>query len=144
MNIPRIPFEVRFWMKVRFTPTCWEWKSNFNGTGYGRIKVGRKNIAAHRWAYEFCRGPIAEGMTLDHLCRNRKCINPEHLEEVSLKENILRGTAPSAQYARSINCKWGHPLEQGKRQRFCRTCARKSGLAFYCRNRERINSERKA
>jgi hypothetical protein len=120
----------RFWSKVRKTDSCWEWTSTFNN-GYGRFATCSNAIStqhyAHRFSYTLCKGPIPEGMTIDHICRNKKCVNPNHLELVTLKENILRGFSPSAVNARRTHCFQGHPFS-GKnliiegRHRRCRMC----------------------
>ena len=78
--------------------------------GYGvRYYQGRQQ-RAHRISYEMAVGPIPDGLVIDHLCRNRACIRPGHLEAVTQRENILRGAAPSAAYAVATHCKSGHPL----------------------------------
>ncbi len=70
---------------------CWLWPRSTNGDGYGKLYVGKKLILAHRYAFELLVGPIPEGMTLDHLCRNRLCVRPSHLEPVTIAENLRRG-----------------------------------------------------
>lgn len=70
---------------------CWNWKRSLTNMGYARINCGNNSNLAHRYIYEETKGKIPKKMTIDHLCRNRKCINPDHLEVVSLKENIRRG-----------------------------------------------------
>ncbi|MFJ4777405.1 HNH endonuclease signature motif containing protein [Streptomyces sp. NPDC088762] len=81
--------------------------------GYRTVKLetGQKRYT-HRIMYEQAKGPIPEGLQIDHLCRNRACANPEHLEAVTQKENILRGTGPSAQQARQTHCLNGHPFDE--------------------------------
>jgi len=120
---------------------CWDWISRFNGVdGYGLAKCNRKNILAHRLSYELHIGPIPEGMCLDHLCRNRKCVNPDHLEPVTLKENIKRGWAARP---RVTHCKYGHPYAgdnlritpHGKR--VCRACQREAVRKAYYKDLER-------
>ena len=93
--------------------------------GYGRVKAGKRIQLAHRVAYELFVGPIPSGLHLDHLCRNRACVNPEHLEPVSRRENILRGTGPTAANARKTHCVHGHSLDDAiamNGSRVCRTC----------------------
>lgn len=72
---------------------CWVWCARTNRNGYGRLRVGGRELMAHRLAYEALVGPIPEGLVLDHLCRVRLCINPAHLEPVTVRENTLRGEA---------------------------------------------------
>lgn len=86
---------------------------------------------AHRVAYELCIGPIPTGLTIDHLCRNTRCVNPKHLEAVTLRENILRGTGPTAHNAAKSACRRGHPFDAVKKsvrhvERRCYQCDRES------------------
>jgi hypothetical protein len=137
-------FEERFWDRVDKTPTCWVWTGGvMSGRHqYGRVHVGAaKYRPAHRVAYEMLVGPIPEGLDLDHLCRNRVCVNPAHLEPVTNHENILRGTGPTAINARKTHCKRGHPLNgdnlvalRNSNERKCRICHR-ARVAAYDRKR---------
>jgi len=87
---PRLP--QRFWKKVeRITSGCWIWTGALAGHGYGQIRVNRKGIYAHRWIFEVDQGSIKKGLQIDHLCRNRSCVNPTHLEAVTQQVNITRG-----------------------------------------------------
>lgn len=85
----------RFWNKVQKggDGECWMWYGALMSTGYGTFGVAHNNQLAHRVAYELTIGPIADGLTLDHLCRNRRCVNPAHLEPVTLGENSRRAAA---------------------------------------------------
>lgn len=85
---------------------CHRWTGHVDPRGYGRVRVDGRLLQAHRVRYEREVGPIPEGMQLDHLCRNRACCNPAHLEPVTGLENIRRG----AGYASHTHCKTGHPL----------------------------------
>src|SRR5688572_6777121 len=90
----RRPAAERFWAKVQRgdQESCWPWLGAKNPDGYGQfVWRGRKSTLVHRIAYEELRGPIPEGLTLDHLCRNRGCANPWHCETVTHRENVLRG-----------------------------------------------------
>lgn len=87
---------------------CWTWEGGLH-KGYGTAldETGR-STKVHRIVYRWLVGPIPEGLTLDHLCRNRACVRPSHLEPVTVRENILRGVGPTAREARKTHCKWGH------------------------------------
>lgn len=126
----------RLWSKASITSpaACWLWTAVLINSGYGRFTWKGKEHLAHRVAYEIMRGPIPEGLTIDHLCRVRKCINPFHMEPVTKRENTLRGKAPSAQYAVATHCIQGHPFStentysftksSGRPRRVCRACKR--------------------
>ena len=83
------PAEVRFWRHVDDTGTCWVWTASIRPDGYGEFRAGRL-VKAHRFAYEHLIGPVPDGLHLDHLCRNRACVNPEHLDPVPNAVNIRR------------------------------------------------------
>lgn len=90
---------------------CWVWGGALNVNGYGAFRSSGKdprNIRAHRFAYEMLVGPIPDGMELDHLCRNRPCCNPAHLEPVTGRVNIMRGKGAPAENARKTHCPEGH------------------------------------
>jgi len=117
----------RFWQKVNKTSTCWLWTGFIHPSGYGRVMLTGAVRQAHRVAYEFVRGPIPEGLVLDHLCRVRNCVNPDHLEPVMQRINVLRGAGPGAKHALVTHCPKGHPYDTkntyfAKRGRDCRTC----------------------
>lgn len=77
--------------RVDSITNCWVWQRSINPNGYGHLTVNNKQVLAHRFVYEFYKGPIPEGLTLDHLCRNPSCVNPDHLEPVTHAENCRRG-----------------------------------------------------
>ncbi len=96
---------------------CWLWMgaTYIGGRGGTRgshpLPYGQfRRMPAHRWAYERFVGPIPNGLQLDHLCRTTLCVNPDHLEPVTNRENVLRGTSPSAGNARKTHCNRWHPL----------------------------------
>jgi HNH endonuclease len=109
---------------------CWVWTGKISKNGYGAVTVNYKSVGAHRFFYEELVGPIPEGLVLDHLCRNRACVNPAHLEQVTCRVNNLRGTGFAAVNAKKVVCLRGHPLDGGdvyitkKGQRYCRVCNR--------------------
>jgi hypothetical protein len=120
---------LRFWERVRRTDGCWLWTGATNVGGYGRFNIYGRTIAAHRLSYEATVGPIGPGLQIDHLCRNKLCVNPAHLEPVTQQENNRRSYSPSAVNARKTRCQHGHEMaganlwvnpKTGYRQ--CRQC----------------------
>jgi hypothetical protein len=109
---------------------CWLWLgAAVNKWGHGTITIGGRQVLAHRAMYEREVGPIPTGMTLDHLCRIPACINPAHLEPVTLLENIRRGAGASVRNAKKTHCISGHPFDERNTHvtvlgaRACRMCA---------------------
>lgn len=92
---------------------CWEWVGTINPDGYGQFRVDGSLRRAHRVLYEQSNGPIPPGLTLDHLCRNRGCVRPDHLEAVSQRVNTMRGDTPAARNAGKTHCPMGHALGAG-------------------------------
>ena len=140
---PELP--ARFWGKVRKTRTCWEWTGG-KSSGYGLFWWKGSTVAAHRLAYAALVGKIADDKELDHKCRNRACVNPQHLAVVTHRENVLAGANFTAANARLVCCPKGHPYEvvtrpKGGTQRRCRVCRNERALARY---HERMREARRA
>lgn len=108
---------------------CWLWIGCIAGR-YAQMSVSGKRIPSHRWSYEYFRGTIPPGYTLDHLCGITFCVNPDHLEPVSITENILRGNGLAAKNARKSSCPIGHEYDifivqkNGRQARACSICRR--------------------
>jgi hypothetical protein len=121
----------RLWDKISPEPMsgCWFWLGHLGRLGYGQMKVCNQMWKAHRLVYTLFRGTIPVGAELDHLCRQRDCVNPDHLEPVTHRENILRGVGVASCCAKKTHCLRGHPLsgrnlivaDHGRRRR-CREC----------------------
>jgi len=125
----------KFWSRVSKSEGCWTFRGPHQN-GYGRFgttfgsRSQQFEIRPHRLSYELTIGPIPQGLDLDHLCRNRGCVNPAHLEPVTRRTNLMRGNSISALESRQTHCKRGHALtldnlrsyelKLGKRN--CRTC----------------------
>lgn len=148
----RPPIE-RFVEKVVVAPSgCHEWTAYRGNGGYGRFYLDGRGALAHRWAYEHYRGPIPEGLQIDHLCRNRRCVNPDHLEPVTASENVLRGSVREAAQARSAritHCPKGHEYTEENTYmtgggRSCWTCKRANRRQHYLDNRAAYIARSKA
>ncbi len=119
---------------------CWLWTGSVGKTGYGRL--GGPGTSAHRRSYMMAVGPIPDGLELDHLCRVRCCVNPDHLEPVTHQENVRRGISGHLERA-TTHCPKGHPYDDkntyhtpaGKRD--CRECRRAASLRY----RRRLNGD---
>lgn len=130
----------RFADKIALTDSgCIEWIASTQGEGYGQFFRGGRTgpgqhgkIAAHRWSYEYHVGPIPNGLEIDHLCRNRLCVNPEHLEPVTSQENISRSHGNGSK----THCPQGHAYDDANTYvspagtRFCRKCKGFNGLGI--------------
>lgn len=134
------PLAERVLDKFEIGDGCWGWVGSLNSSGYGQINSGGHSgrpLPAHRVVYEMVRGPIPDGLQLDHLCRNRACVRPDHLEPVTQEENIRRGDAGFVHKMRmqaTTHCVKGHEFTpentgpgrnpNGNPKRVCRACKR--------------------
>jgi hypothetical protein len=131
VNIDALP--ARFASKIAIDPDtgCWNWTASRDREGYGKYGNGTGSwVRAHRFAYEQIREPIPSGLVIDHLCKNKGCVNPAHLEAVTIWENTLRGNNPLARNARATHCPHGHEYTEqntGRTRQGWRKC--KSCLA---------------
>jgi hypothetical protein len=151
------PAAIRFWKHVTFEPNsgCWLWAGTMDGKGYGTIKKdfpAQGKVPAHRLSFEMSKGAIASGLDIDHLCFNRACVNPDHLEMVTRKENIRRGVnGPNRnpnyeRLSQRTHCKRGHPFspenthnDPRKPKRTCKICRRAMQAAARKARKEAIN-----
>ena len=156
----RLPFKatagIRFMTKIASTEPgkCWLWMGA-KVKGYGSFRFGKRAVLAHRFSYERFVGPIPDELTIDHLCRNRACVNPLHMEVVTMHENWRRGESVSAKCARQTHCLRGHELSGNnivisRGARVCKQCKRASekqskaakqlaGLCVSCSNHRGSN-----
>lgn len=118
----------RLYQYIEKTDTCWLWTGNTDSLGYGRLFMPSGTVLAHRLSYQFHKGEVPQDLELDHLCRVRHCVNPDHLEPVSHQENVLR--------AKPSTCPRGHDYDRrvknpdGSSKRVCSICRRASQRRF--------------
>lgn len=121
---------------------CWKWTGTILNCGYGQIQIHKAKYVAHRLSYELFISPIPKGLQIDHLCRNRRCVNPAHLEPVTCQENLLRGNTWAARNAAKTHCINGHEFTaeniyfSPEGWRYCRRCRLQ-----WCRDYERKQRE---
>lgn len=138
-----------------FTSGCWEWTGKVRKDGYAKIKVDGRTTYAHRFAYQHFLGVFADDLVVDHRCRNRKCVNPEHLQVVTTAQSNLVSFGPGTQQAVKTHCPQGHPydaentyLERQSRgvgmARMCKTCIRLRDQVRKAENHRQNNLKRLA
>lgn len=121
--------------RVEKTDECWNWTGSLSTSGYGQItgyvNDEKTNLITHRVVYEHFKGKIPKNHSIDHLCRNKLCQNPEHLEAVTPRVNTLRGVSAVAINAQKTHCSSGHPLsgknllmDKKNNVRMCKACRR--------------------
>lgn len=143
----------RFVEKIMFEPMsgCWIWGGAMAmKSGYGRCWNGKKSMMAHRYSFECFKGEIPPELVVDHKCRNRLCVNPDHLRAVTELENIMCGTGEAARNAKATHCVNGHSLTDAyikvdhrrkdrRTYRHCKTCAIEQSLArYYAKNPKKV------
>jgi hypothetical protein len=133
--------EQNFWKRVHKSDTgCWEW-TGCKCHGYGYVGMNGKNHRVHRIAYILTHGGIPDGLVPDHLCKNKACVNPAHLELVTIKENTMRGDGPTAQNAKKTHCPQGHEYTPENTHltkdnfRQCKECSRRRAREYYYRRK---------
>lgn len=135
--------ELRTVLRLRSTRTssgCLEWAGVINRGGYGHISHRGNTLLVHRLAYELHVGPIPAGLHIDHLCRNRRCLEPTHLEPVTPRENNLRCNCWGGLNAAKDSCPQGHPYDRHNTylhggRRHCRKCRRAASFRHYLKTR---------
>ena len=118
---------------------CFDWMGTTTRKGYGLFWDGERMVSAHRWIYEYCQGTIPDGLQIDHLCRNRRCVNVAHLDVVTSRENQARSPYDPA---KRTHCPSGHPYNEEntyvnpKGSRECRACRQRRHDAYTRKRRE--------
>lgn len=125
----------KFEERILKTDSCWNWIGTIKTQGYGTFCFNYKKYYSHRFSYELYKNKIPEKFEIDHLCRNRKCVNPDHLEAVTSRINNLRSGSPSAINSKKTHCIRGHEFNKentyfSKTGRHCKACERKRAI-FY-------------
>ena len=155
MNIKQLPKRMRTKIRVNEATGCWEWANSKNEQNYGKVWYNKKSRRAHIVIYELLIEPIPKDLECDHLCRVRHCVNPEHIELVPHKENMLRGHSSEMQTHLTGVCKRGHKIEGDNAQlvhstynkernlvRYrCRKCSYDSSRLCKQRNREQLKHD---
>ena len=146
------PVGERFMEKVSIDQEtgCWNWMSGTSKAGYGQFSLNGGPIYAHRWSYENANGEIPNGLEIDHLCRNRACVNPAHLEAVTSAENTRRGMLRQVNEVtwkarrEKTECQRGHPFDEENTKwdanghRMCRECQTAAIREWKARNKDLV------
>lgn len=140
---PRETLEARFLRMALRTSSCWLWQGWIDKTtGYAQFSIRSRNRLAHRWAYQHWVGEIPPGLQLDHLCRVRHCVRPDHLEPVTPRLNVLRGVSHVAENAVKTHCVNGHEFTEENTQVFVREGRQRRRCRACCRDKARVRRAR--
>jgi HNH endonuclease len=146
-----VPWADRFWAKVDAEGDCWEWMGTRKKNGYGTFgpPPGLSTRHVHRLAYEYLVGPIPDGLVIDHLCRVRHCVNPDHMEATTQSVNILRGAGPAlapyrdySQRVKQPACRNGHLYTENntwhskRGARVCKTCHKAAMARWHAKRQQ--------
>lgn len=131
-------------LAIDLAAPCWLWRGTVRSDGYGAIQIHGEQWRAHRLMWVLMRGGIPNGMEIDHLCRTRACVNPQHMEVVTHRENCRRGSGWAGQHARKTHCPKGHAYDEANTyrrdtMRYCRQCHREAERQRYKQVRNRAN-----
>jgi hypothetical protein len=137
-------------LAINLDAPCWLFQGRLDSNGYGMIPTGKRGPGhlAHRYMWTMMRGPIPKGLTIDHLCRVHHCVNPQHMEVVTHKVNVLRGEGLTARNARKTHCDRGHSLDGAnvyitrEGWRDCLLCRRLTRRARYRANPEQFRQRK--
>jgi len=137
---------LRFFSKIRMCKEskCWEWGAGKTNKGYGFFSMNRSVFRAHRISYHVFKGELDSNLVIDHICRNRACVNPDHLRQVTTKTNVTENSKSlTAIHKAKTHCKRGHEFTpentyMEKKGRGCRACGRERSLAYLYKKRNKI------
>lgn len=142
--LTKLPRHIQAAIAIDLDTGCWLWQRSKSKDGYGWASLNNKTYQAHRLAYKLLRGEPAAGLVIDHLCRCRHCVNPDHMEQVTPAENLLRSPLAGAGQKQCIKCggefSW---IGKAKPQRRCLACAAAQRRAYRALNKEHLAAKQR-